>query len=105
MSITRQDIIEDLEFRVRHNRISNLKQLDKRCKEEGLDSFDDVLGNMEWNCCDRCQDLYPSEELNWLEYDNDPSEELLRGIAQEKADYCALCDKCVRELVEKGEKK
>lgn len=34
MSITKQDIIEDLEFRVRHNRISNLKQLDKRCKEE-----------------------------------------------------------------------
>lgn len=104
MSITKQDIIEDLQFRVRHNRISNLKQLNKRCEEENLDAYEDVLEEMEWNSCERCGELYPSDRLYWEGYDwGYENEGLIKGMKEEKKNYCVLCHECVKKLIEKGE--
>ena len=103
MSITKQDIIEDLQFRIRHNRISKLKQLNKRCEEENLDAYEDVLEKMEWNSCERCGELYPSDKLYWEGYDwGYENEDLIKGMKEEKKSYCALCPECVKKLIEKG---
>lgn len=102
-SRARHEIIEEIQDRVQHNKIATIEELDLECKKHGLDSFDDVLGNMAWNCCDRCGDLWESDQLYWQDYDwGYENEDLTRGIAQEKVEYCALCDKCIKELKKKG---
>lgn len=99
----KQDIIDEIRSQIEHNRITNIEELDKICNEKGLDSYDDILGGMEWNCCDRCGNLWDTMLLFWSDYDWDyGNEDLVKAIAQEKVDYCALCEDCVKELIKKG---
>lgn len=116
MKPTRQDIIEDLQNRILKNRIATLDdlKLEISCAEydgnEPIDEYEDVLSPMEWNVCDKCDDLYPSEELCWLDCidweENNPDDQaILNGIAEEDTDYCAVCYSCLSKLKEKGYKK
>lgn len=116
MKPTKQDIVEWLQDRISKNYITNIDQLklEISCAEydgdELIDEWEDVLSPMEWNVCDKCGDLYPSEELCWLdcivwEEDNPDDQATLKGIAEEDPDYCAVCYSCLSKLKEKGYKK
>lgn len=106
--MTRQEKIEQLQDWVEKNIIKTADdlRLEISCAEykgdEPIEWFDDILAGIEWNCCDRCGALYPSEMLYWFDYDDSPSEELIAGAVNEQADYCAICDECVAKLIKKG---
>lgn len=108
--MTRQEKIEQLQDWVSKNQIRTLDDLkyEISCAEyqgdEPIDEWDDVLSPMEWNVCDRCGELWKSEELFWLEYaeDLDISDNLRRGLEQEDGEYTTLCEDCVKKLVEEG---
>ena len=106
--MTRQDKIEVLQDWVSKNYITHAENLKGACRHEketsgeDIDWYDDILAPMEWNCCDRCGWLDDSMNLYWIGYDDYPREELERGMAKEKADYCAICEECVKELMKKG---
>lgn len=101
----KQDIIEKIQGDVEHNRIATDKELKAECEKHGLDWFDDILSPLEWNCCDRCGTLYPSEALFWESADwGYENKALVRGIQAEKVEYMALCEECVKELKAEGEK-
>ena len=97
-------VAEDLQDKVQHNRIANIKDLERECAKYGLDPYDDILSEIEFNSCERCGDLYPSEQLIWLDY-AEPSADLLKGVAKEKVDYCAICDDCAKQLIELGKER
>lgn len=105
--LTRQEKIEVLQDWVSKNSILTADTLKDACATEqiyggeDIDWFDDILSPMEWNCCDRCGALYPSEMLYWLDY-CEPSEELIAGAVNEQTDYCAICEECAKELYNKG---
>ena len=103
--MTRQEKIEELQSRVRHNSIGYFDDLNLEisCAEydgdEAIEAIDDVLMPMEFNICDKCGALYRSEELCWVEYlDPEYDQDLIDNIMAEKEDYCALCYECVKEL-------
>ena len=106
--MTRQETIEQLQDWVEKNIIITDNQLKLEIKQSeypDLDWFDDILSGLEWNCCDGCGALYPSEMLYWENCDwGYESEELCKGITEEGGEYVALCDECVKKLVEKGAK-
>ena len=105
--MNRQERIEVLQDWVEHGHLLTADALKNACKVqkvyegEDIDWFDDILAPLEWNCCDRCGALCPSEELFWLDY-CEPSEELIAGAVNEQVDYCAICEGCAKELTEKG---
>lgn len=103
--MTRQDKIEELQSRVRHNSISTLDdlKLEISCAEyegdEPIDEIDDVLSPIEFNICDRCGALYPSEELCWTDYlDPEYDQDLIDAIEAEKEELVAICYECVKQL-------
>ena len=105
--MTKEDKIQVLQDWVSKNHIINIKNLELACKDDGIDPYEDVLSPMNYNTCDKCGDLYPSEELCWLdcidwEDDNPDDRATLRGINAEDPDYCALCWECLAKLKEKG---
>jgi len=114
--MTREEKIEELQDRVRHNKISNLDdlKLEISCAEydgeEVIEEIDDILAPMGWNTCDRCGECGDSElDFLWVDYypweeDNEGDQAVLNGINIEGVDYCALCWNCVKELKEKGAK-
>lgn len=115
MKPTRQDIIEDLQNRIWKNRISTLDdlKLEISCAEyegEPIDEYEDVLFPIEYNTCDRCGSIQASEVgLFWLdgfdwEDDNPTDQAILKALAEEKQDYCAICYDCLNELKMKGAK-
>lgn len=104
--MSKQERIELIQDWVEHNHITTADELEKECKKYGLDWFDDILSPLEWNSCDRCGALWESEQLYWEYCDwAEESEELQRGLKLDGGEYTALCENCVRELCEKGEKK
>ena len=110
--MTRQEKIEVLQDWVEKGHILTADALKQACEHEkttsgeDIDWFDDILSPLEWNCCDRCGALYPSEMLIWESYDwGYECEDLVKGIEKEGVDYVALCDECVAELMKKGAKK
>lgn len=107
--MTRQEKIEELQSRVRHNSIGTFDdlKLEISCAEyegdEPIDEIDDVLSPIEFNICDRCGALYPSEELCWTDYlDPEYDQDLINAIEAEKEELVAICYECVKEM--KGEK-
>lgn len=103
--MTLQEKIDDLQDKVSKNYITNIEELKKY--EPEIDVFNDVLSNMEWNICDRCGDLHDSQDFCWVdgfpfEEDNEDDQAILRAIASEGIDYCAVCWKCIKELKNKG---
>lgn len=107
---SKADIVEDLQGRVRKNHLATIKELSAECGD-AIEPYEDVLSPMGWNCCDKCGDMYPSEELIWtdyIEYDesNPKDRALKRGLELEMPAedyYGALCDDCVKEIIKKGE--
>lgn len=103
--MTRQEKIEELQNRVRHNSIGYFDDLNLEisCAEydgdEPIEAIDDVLMPIEFNICDKCGALYPSEELCWVDYlDPEYDQDLIDNIMAEDEDYCALCYECVKQL-------
>ena len=93
----KKEVIQDWVYRGDVKYVTNLEAI---CKQYDLEWYDDILSPIEFNCCDRCGRLSPSDELYWVDCDDNPSEELMRGYDFEgaKVDYCALCDECVASL-------
>ena len=109
--MTRQEKIEELQSRVRHNSIGYFDDLNLEisCAEydgdEPIEAIDDVLIPIEFNICDKCGALYPSEELCWVEYlDPEYDQDLIDKITAGDEDYCALCYECVKQLREEKKK-
>ena len=106
--MTKQDKAEVIQDWVSKNCITELKDLQRICEQHGLDWSDDVLGQMGWNCCDRCGALGDSElDLCWVDCidwdENDEGDKnILDAMARENVDYCALCWNCIEKM--KGEK-
>lgn len=103
MSIT----IEELQNKIYHNNITNIRELEDICKPLDIDPYEDVLFPMGYNSCDRCGSIQDSEvELIWLDcidWDNDNPEDqvILANLGKAETDYCAVCDDCLKELKEK----
>lgn len=107
--MTSTERIEQLQNEVEKGRIRYLDELLRECEKYGLEPHEDILSPIEWNCCDRCGFLCPSDYLLWLdslEWDeSNPNDTMLQeGMILEKEDYCAICDSCVAELIKKGKK-
>lgn len=107
--MTHEEIIEQLQDQVLHNRITQ-KELEQECDKFNIDMFDEVIHPLGYNLCDRCGDYGNSEQdFCWLDYfpfedDNPNDQALLRGIGKEKYEYCAICWDCVKELQKKVNK-
>lgn len=110
---TRRMVVEELRNRVYHNHISDIKELGGECgkfKGAEIDPYEDVLHPMEYNTCDRCGDIEDSETgffwIDGFEWENgNPEDEaILKGLEEEKVDFCAICYDCLNELKEKGKK-
>lgn len=100
--IKRAELIDELKHQVRKNSFRDFKELERFCEAHEIFVWEDILHPIEWNCCEKCGSLWPSEELYWLDYMEEISPELERGLAKEGMDYCCLCEDCVKALVEDG---
>lgn len=98
-----QSIIEQLQDQVIHNRIDK-EELYSECKKNGLDWYDDVLSPVGYNVCDRCGNYGDSEvDFFWVDgfewEENNPKDQaMLKKMAEEGIDYCAICWDCAKEL-------
>lgn len=107
--MTRREKIFLLQDQIQHRRIDKY-ELESECKEWGLDLHEEVLAPMGYNTCDRCEDYGDSElDFCWLdgfEWDeeNEGDRAILRALATEPYDYCAVCWECINGLKEKGKK-
>lgn len=96
--MTRQEKIEDLQDKVSKNYIIDYGDLIVACEKEDIDPYE-VLSPMEYNACDSCGGLTPSDDLLWLEYLTDEEDkEFLEKAYAENEDYCALCWGCVNRI-------
>lgn len=107
--MTHAEQIEHLQDEVYRGHINNIDQLLVECEKHKLEAYEDVLLPMEWNCCDRCGQLAPSDEFLWLDFfswdDDNPKDVAMQAaLEKEQEDYCAICDGCATELIKKGEK-
>lgn len=105
--MTKQERIELLQSQVQHNRIK-IAELDSECRKYDIDLYEEVLFPIGYNTCDRCGD-YGDSELDFLWVDgfdwdenNVDDQTILKNMAKEKADYCALCWDCVEKLKKGG---
>lgn len=95
--MTRQEQIEELQDKVSKNYIKNIKELEQY--EPEIDIFNEVLSPMEWNICDKCGELYKSDELCWVDYlDPEYDQDLIDAIEAEKEELVAICYECVKQL-------
>lgn len=102
---TREQFIEELKDRVGKGYYIKAGEAQDVCDKHGIELYEDVLSPMGWNSCDRCEILNDSEVgLYWLDYDDEPDEDFLKGLEKEGEDYCALCYYCVQAIKEKGGK-
>lgn len=100
---TKENVVANLQDQVSKNNIPTYDELKDECERYGLEVYEDILSPMEWNSCDRCGDLWESEQLFWEYADwGEESEELRAGLNGKY--YPALCENCVSELVELGKK-
>lgn len=113
--MTRQEKIDQLRDWVEHQHITNIDQLKNEisCAEydgnETIEEFDDIIHPLGMNICDRCGDIYDSETgFFWIDGvedwdDEDPNDRaILKALADEGKDYCAICFECLNELKKKG---
>lgn len=106
----REDKIEELQDAIQHNRIVNIDDLREACEKSGfdIDAYNDVLHPMEYNTCDRCGDIYDSETgffwVDGFEWDeeNPFDKAVLKAMAEEGIDYCAMCYDCLHKLANIG---
>ena len=105
LNMTRQEKIEELQDRVRHNKISNIDdlKLEISCAEydgdEIIDEMNNVLSPIEFNICDKCGALYKSDELCWVDYlDPDYDQDLIDAVEAYDQELCAICYECAKEL-------
>lgn len=106
--MTRQDVIEELRSRVRHNSINNFDdlKLEISCAEydgDTIDEIDDILSPIGFNICDKCGSLEYSEDLCWVDYlEEDYDSDLIKSIEkydiEHNTELCAVCYECVKEL-------
>ena len=103
--MTRQEKIEELQDRVCHNKIGNIDdlKLEISCAEydgdKPIEEIDDVLMPIEFNICDKCGDLYKSDELCWVDYlDPDYDQDLIDAVEAYDQELCAICYECAKEL-------
>lgn len=103
--MNRQEKIEELQSRVRHNSIGYFDDLNLEisCAEydgdEPIEAIDDVLMPIEFNICDKCGALYPSDELCWVDYlDPDYDQDLIDAVEAYDQELCAICYECAKEL-------
>lgn len=108
--MTREDMIEELQSRVRKGKIATLDdlKLEISCAEydgeEPIDEYEDIIIPMEWNTCDLCGALSPTEEMCWVDYlDYDEDKDLIEEINLRGEDICAICWDCVKEILRKGD--
>ena len=104
----RQEKIEELIDKVSKQHITNIDDLLSEIGraeydgDETIEPYADILSPMEWNSCDLCGALYPSDELCWTDYlDPEYDQDLIDTIKGRGEDLCAVCYECVKEL--KGE--
>lgn len=105
--MTHEEIIDQLQDQVRHNRIGH-KELERECEKWNIDLHEDVLEPIGYNTCERCDEVEWSDWLCWLDYrewdeDNPKDQALLKALAKEPYDYCGICQECMEELTKKGE--
>ena len=111
--MTKQEKVEQLQGWIQHNVITTCDELNHAILEavydtdEEIDPYEDVILPLGMNTCDRCGDIYYSEELFWIdgfdwEDDNPDDVAIQRGIAKEEIDYCAICYSCLDQLKMKG---
>lgn len=104
MKPTRQDVIDDLQNRIWKGRIQTLDELTEVCEEQNLEPYDDILSPMEWNTCDLCGALSPSDEMCWTDcLDPDEDKDLIEYINSREEELCALCWECVKKLKKKAQ--
>lgn len=113
MKPTRQDVIDDLQNRIWKNRITYLEGLRNAIEAspyKDIEPYEEVLSPMGYNTCDRCGSIQASDfGLFWLDgfdwEDGNPTDQaILKALAEEKQDYCAICYDCLNELKMKGRK-
>ena len=98
------ELVDNLEDKIRKNYITTIDELMEECKkineQVGYDLVDEsILSDMEWNCCDLCGALYPSDELCWTEYlDPEYDQDLINDINLRGEDICAVCYECVKQI-------
>lgn len=108
--MTRQEKIELLQDQIRHNRIDKY-ELETECKEWGLDLYEDILFPIGYNTCDRCENYGDSElDFCWVDgfdwdEENEGDKAILKAMAEEHNDYCAVCWECINTLRKKGSQK
>lgn len=105
--MSREEIIEELQRKVYDWELTTILGLKASCNKHDIDPYEDVLSPIGYNSCDRCGALEDSEQLFWVdsfewqeEYPKDKA--ILKALAEEKEDYCAICYNCVGELAKKG---
>lgn len=108
--MTRQEKIEELQDRVWHNRISNIDdlRLEISCAEydgeETIEPIDDILAPLEFNYCDLCGGLYPSDEMCWTAYlEEEYDHDLIKALELRGEDPATICYECVKELNHEAE--
>ena len=65
-----------------------------------IDEFNEVADQYELNLCDKCGVIEPSQDLNWLEYDDSITEEEWKKVSAD-GEYIALCISCL-EIMRKS---
>ena len=110
VGLSKQDVIDEIKNQIYHAGICFISELEnevKIIKEQfgyEIQPYEDVLGPMGWNCCDKCGILGNSEEdFLWLDFyewddDNPEDQKLLKALEKEKEEYCAICWECVEVL-------
>lgn len=103
----KQDLIDEIQSQIEKQRITVIDELEEICKKDNLEPYDDILGPMGWNVCDRCGRLEDSEYgLFWFDYfdwtDSLEDRAIQLASEKEKVDYCATCWDCIKELKMKG---
>ena len=97
-------LVDELVDKIKHNRITNINELIDECerlkKQVGYDLVDEnLLSDMEWNYCDLCGALYPSDELCWTDYlEEEYDHDLIEAINLRGTDITTICYECVKEL-------
>ena len=107
--MTHEEIIENMRNMVMKNRYT-YEELEQDCNKYNIEMFDDVLHPIGYNTCDRCDKIGDSElDFFWIDGfdwdENDPKDRaILKDIAREGQDYCAVCWDCVKALERRGER-
>lgn len=101
--ISKEERIRECQDWVEHHHLTEIHPLAQFADKYGFDPYEDVLFPIGYNTCDRCGAIEISECLKWVDemcWVDDEQEIVAYNMAQEGADYCALCTDCFIELCE-----